>query len=297
VLLGVVMETLRTFIVLAIEFTVLFFVVSWAVYLITGSISRQRLRSLLAGNPVRGMSMALALGAVTPFCSCSTVPVVAGMAGAGVAVPTLTAFLVMSPLVNPATIALLATLVSPWYAGAFVAASALLAATLGMAMGLFRVRLPASATQFGEGALAGPATSWRDRLRSSAVRAGRDLRKLAPLLATVAAIGALLHDRVSPAFVQSALDAAGPWAVPVAVLLGVPMYASTAVLLPIGAALAAGGMPLGVVTGFLVGATGLSVPEGVMLQRLLGGRYLAVLAVGFVAAAVSLAFLVQAVAP
>ena len=97
-------DTMRTFIVLAAEFTALFFAVSWGVYLIVGSIPRRRLQSLLAGNPVRGTAMALVLGAVTPFCSCSTVPVVAGMAGAGVAVPTLTAFLVMSPLVNPATI-------------------------------------------------------------------------------------------------------------------------------------------------------------------------------------------------
>lgn len=288
-------DTLRTFVVLALEFTALFFAVSWVVYLIVDSIPRQRLRSLLAGNPVRGTFMALILGAVTPFCSCSTVPVVAGMAGAGVAVPTLTAFLVMSPLVNPATIALLATLVSPWYAGAFVLASAVLAATLGVVMGLLRIRLPASA-QFGAVGPAGPVAPWRTRLIASAARAWRDLRKLAPLLALVAAIGALLHDRVSPAFVQTALAAAGPWAVPVAVLLGAPMYASTAVLLPVGATLAASGLPLGVVTGFLIGATGLSVPEGVMLQRLLGGRYLAVLAFGFVVAATLLAFLVQALA-
>ncbi|MFO7546981.1 MAG: permease [Trueperaceae bacterium] len=288
-------DTLRTFVVLALEFTALFFAVSWVVYLIVDSIPRQRLRSLLAGNPVRGTFMALILGAVTPFCSCSTVPVVAGMAGAGVAVPTLTAFLVMSPLVNPATIALLATLVSPWYAGAFVLASAVLAATLGVVMGLLRIRLPAPA-QFGAVGPAGPVAPWRTRLIASAARAWRDLRKLAPLLALVAAIGALLHDRVSPAFVQTALAAAGPWAVPVAVLLGAPMYASTAVLLPVGATLAASGLPLGVVTGFLIGATGLSVPEGVMLQRLLGGRYLAVLAFGFVVAATLLAFLVQALA-
>jgi len=291
-----VTDAVRTFVVLATEFTGLFFVVSWTVYLITGSISRQRLRLLLAGNPVRGTAMALVLGAVTPFCSCSTVPVVAGMAGAGVAVPTLTAFLVMSPLVNPATVALLATLVAPWYAGAFVVASAVLAATLGGVMGLLRVRLPASAPLF-EATGTSEGTPFRVRLRSSGARAWRDVRKLAPLLAVVAAIGALLHDRVSPAFVLSALDAAGPWAVPAAVLLGVPMYASTAVLLPLGATLAAGGMPLGVVTGFLIGATGLSVPEGVMLQRLLGSRYLAVLAGGFVVAAILLAFLVQAVAP
>lgn len=202
----------------------------------------------------------------------------------------------MSPLVNPATVALLATLVAPWYAGAFVVASAVLAATLGGVMGLLRVCLPASAP-FVEATGTSEGTPFRVRLRSSGARAWRDVRKLAPLLAVVAAIGALLHDRVSPAFVLSALEAAGPWAVPAAVLLGVPMYASTAVLLPLGATLAAGGMPLGVVTGFLIGATGLSVPEGVMLQRLLGSRYLAVLAGGFVVAAVFLAFLVQAVAP
>lgn len=285
-------DALRSFIVLAAEFAIIYFAVSWGVHLIVASVPRQRLRALLAGNPARGLGLALLLGAVTPFCSCSTVPVVAGMASAGVAVPTLTAFLVMSPLVNPATVALLASLVSPWYAGVFVAASAVLALVVAGAMALVRVRVPTVADP-GPDAPDVASSPWLARLVGAAARAWRDLRRLAPMLAAVAAIGVLLHDRVPPGLVRSALEAGGAWTIPIAVLLGAPMYASTAVLLPMGATLAAGGVPLGVVTGFLIGATGLSVPEGVLLQRLLGTRYLVVLATAFVLAAVALAYLVQ----
>jgi len=290
-------DALRSFLVLAAEFAGIYLAVSWGVHLIVATVPRQRLRALLAGNPARGLGMALLLGAVTPFCSCSTVPVVAGMASAGVAVPTLTAFLVMSPLVNPATVALLASLVAPWYAGVFVAASAVLALVVAGVMALARVRIPGAPNTVADPVAAAPAgvpSPWGQRLAIAAARAWHDLRKVAPMLAAVAAIGALLHDRVPADALRSVLEAGGAWTIPIAVLLGAPMYASTAVLLPVGATLAAGGVPLGVVTGFLIGATGLSVPEGVMLQRLLGTRYLVVLTTAFVLAAVALAYLVQA---
>jgi len=119
-------ETLRFVATLALEFAVISLVVTFAVHLLVASVPKERLRQAMAGRPWRGTGVALVFGAVTPFCSCSTVPVVAGMAAAGVPVVALTAFLVLSPLVNPATVALLATLVSPLYALAFVAAAIVL---------------------------------------------------------------------------------------------------------------------------------------------------------------------------
>ena len=136
-----------------------------------------------------------------------------------------------------------------------------------------------------------------ERARWAARRSVRDLRALAPLLGGVALIGALLYGRVDAVLIGRAIEAAGPWAVPVAVLVGVPVYASTAVLLPLGSALLATGANLGGVTAFLIGATGLSLPEGIMLQRLLGTRYLTVLATAFVGTAIVLGYLVQGLVP
>jgi uncharacterized protein len=202
----------------------------------------------------------------------------------------------VSPLVNPATVALLATLVSPVYAGGFVVASMALAVVVAAVVTLLRVR-PALDAVLRPAAPAGPPPGIVERARGAARRSGRDLRALAPLLGGVALVGALLYGRVDAGLIGRVIEAAGPWAVPVAVLVGVPVYASTAVLLPLGSALLATGANLGVVTAFLIGATGLSLPEGIMLQRLLGTRYLAVLAVAFVAAAVTVGYAVQAFAP
>jgi uncharacterized protein len=283
-------------VVLLAEFAAIFLVVSFLVHVTVQSVSADVLRRAMVGRPLRSTGLALVFGAITPFCSCSTVPLVAGMAAAGVPVTAMTVFLVLSPLVNPATIALLATLVSPLYAAGFVLASMVLALAVASVVTLAGVR-PSLPAALRPEAMPGTSLPWRARLRSAMARAVRDLLRLAPLFGAAAAVGALLYGRVEVASIGRLIDAAGPWAVPMAVAVGVPVYASTAVLLPIGSALLATGANLGVVTAFLIGATGLSLPEGIMLQRLLGGRYLLALATSFVAAAIALGFLVQALAP
>jgi len=287
-------EAARTLLVLLAEFAALFFVVSLAVHLIVSSVPPARLRRALAGHPARGLVSALLLGAVTPFCSCSTVPLVAGMSAAGVGVAATTAFLVVSPLVNPATVALLAAWVSPAYALGFVAASLALAVVVAGVVAASGVRPAAKGITAPPAAGAGAPPTLRRRIDAAAGRSWRDLRRLAPVLLAAAAVGAALAGRVDAGFIGRTVDAAGPWAVPIAVLLGIPVYASTAVLLPLGAALFASGADLGVVTAFLIGATGLSVPEGLLLHRLLGGRYLVVLVLAFFVAAVGIGYLLQA---
>jgi uncharacterized protein len=288
-----VAETIRLLVTLLAEFMAIFLAVTFFVHLWVQSVSTARLQRALAGHPVRGTALALVFGAVTPFCSCSTVPVVAGMLAAGVPVAPLTAFLVLSPLVNPATVALVATLVSPLHAVGFVLVSMAMALAVAGMMAALRVR-PSLTAALRPAAPAGPPGVLRERLRLAASRSARDLRALAPLLAGVALLGALLYGRVDAGMIGRTVEAAGFWAVPVAVLIGVPVYASTAVLLPLGTALLATGANLGVVTAFLIGATGLSLPEGFMLQRLLGTRYLATLTAAFVLAAIVIGYVVQA---
>ncbi len=290
------MVSIRFATVLLLEFATIFLVVSFSAHLLVSALSPGRLHAWLARYPRGSMALALLFGAVTPFCSCSTVPFVAGMVAAGVPIGPTTAFLVVSPLVNPATVALLATLVSPLHALGFVVASMALALVVAAVVVLLRVRpRPALALAVAPTDTVRP--PWRARLRTAAARSVLELRRLLPLLIAVAVLGAWLGKQVDVATVGRTIQAAGPWAVPVAVLVGVPVYASSALLLPLGAALLAGGTSLGVVTAFMIGATGLSVPEGVLLRRLVGGRYLAVLAGAFVLAAVAIGYLVEAFVP
>ncbi len=290
------MEALRVAATLLLEFSAIFLGVSFAAHLLVASLTTARLRLVLDRHPRQSLALALIFGVITPFCSCSTVPFVTGMVAAGVPIAATTAFLVVSPLVNPATVALLATWVSPLHALGFVVVSLLLALAVAGVVVLLRVRPRPTIAMAASPTVATP-PPLRPRLRGAAVRAATDLRRLLPLIAAVATLGTLLGSQTDLTAVGRTIQGAGAWGVPVAVLVGVPVYASTALLLPLGVALLAGGTSLGVVTAFMIGATGLSLPEGVMLQRLLGGRYLAVLTGAFVLAAVAVGYLVDAFVP
>ncbi len=293
------------------EFAAIFLVVAFVAHVLVRVLPPARLRAALGERPVRSTVAALLLGALTPFCSCSTVPLTAGMAAAGVPVVATTAFLVVSPLVNPATVALLVTLGSPVLAAGFVLASLVMALVVALAVGAAGVRprshIAAMASADGHGVSDGgaddpgatspraaPSRAWGALLRGAALGALQDFWRLLPVVIVVIALAAALSGRVDIGAVGRVMDAAGPFAVPLAVLIGIPVYASTAVLLPLGAALLAGGAGLGVVSAFLIGATGLSLPEGVLLHRLMGGRYLATVAATFVVAAVALGYLIEA---
>jgi len=295
------------------EFTAIFLAVAFAANLIVRGLPPARLRAALGDRPVRSTLAALLLGALTPFCSCSTVPLTAGLAAAGVPVVATTAFLVVSPLVNPATVALLATLGSPLLAAGFVLASLALALVVALTVAAAgvrpRSRLAAASASTDAGAVdvgahdpgvtaphEAPRGAAGALVRGAARGALQDFRRLLPVVVVVIGLAAALSGRVDIGAVGRAMDAAGPLAVPLAVLIGIPVYASTAVLLPLGAALLAGGAGLGVVSAFLIGATGLSLPEGVLLHRLMGGRYLAAVAATFVVAAVALGYLIEALA-
>lgn len=274
-------------------FAAIFLAASFAAHVSVASLSRDRLRAAMAGATWRSTVAGLVLGAITPFCTCSTVPLVAAMHASGVPSVATTAFLIVSPLVNPATVALVAALAGSVMAFGFVLMSILLALSVALALGLLGI---APKTVGGVAACHGPARTphWRTRARRAAAATLRDLWRLTPVLLGVALLGALLPASVDVGAVGRVLEQAGPLAVPLAVAVGVPVYASTALLLPLGAALLAGGASLGVVSAFLIGATGLSLPEGVLLYRLLGGRYLRALVGAFVLATVALGYLVDA---
>ncbi len=277
------------------SFAAIYLAVVFAAHVMVLSLGPARLQAALGGAPWRSTVAALGLGALTPFCTCSTVPLVAGMHAAGVPPLATTAFLIISPIVNPATVALLATLAGVPLAVGFVLLAGLLAVVVAGALALVRVRpRPHDGAVGCVAAEEGGTLPWPGRIGRAVKAARRDLGRLTPVLVAVAVLGAALHGRVDVDVIGRSLEAAGPLAVPLAVLVGVPVYASTAVLLPLGGALLTGGASLGVVSAFLIGATGLSLPEGVLLYRLLGGRYLRALVAAFVLATVALGYLVDA---
>lgn len=304
-------EALRFFALLTVELVLLYGFVSFGVELLQAWLGEDRLRAVLGGRArFPGLLMAAGLGIITPFCSCSTVPVVAGMDRAGVAWPMTATFLVISPLVNPALFTLMWGLVSPSYAALYVVASLAIALLVGAIIALAGWSSPPAPSPADQAACRQEACG-KDPCRQGACGSGGDpgwdvkqglwdavvdTRRLVPLFVLAAAIGAGLKHWVGTGWITGVLDAAGWWSVPVAALLGLPVYASTAVLLPLGALLLQQGIDLGVVTAFLMGATGFSVPEGLMLKGVIGPRRLAILGAAFVPAVVAIGYGFQLIA-
>lgn len=282
---------------LTVELTLIYLAVVLLVELLQQRLGPARIRDLLGdrSGPVQFLAAA-ALGAVTPFCSCSTVPVVAGMNKAGVPWPTLASFLVVSPLVNPALFTLMWTFVGATYAGLYVLASLLVAVAVGAAVALAgRAGLwDVDATR--EAAVLGPAQPTWDP-RGAARDALTSTWSMFPVFLAAGVLGAALKFWIGTAWIHDVVAGTGWWGVPLAAVVGVPVYASTAVLLPLGALLLEQGVNLGIVTAFLMGATGFSIPEGVMLKEIIGTRRLAILGAAFVPAVVGIGYGFQVLVP
>lgn len=280
-------ESLEFLAFLTVELTAIYLAVVFLVEVLQSRLGDDRLSRLMGADvgPSRFL-VAAGLGALTPFCSCSTVPIVAGMNRAGVPWPVLSSFLVVSPLVNPALFALMWALVGVGYAALYVVASLVVAVIVGGVIhgagwGLKETRRPDACGCSSQQATDGwnLSAAWSEALDSTA--------RLLPIFLGAGVLGTALKFWVGTGWIEGLLAGTGWWGIPLAAFVGIPVYASTAVLLPLGALLLQQGANLGVVTAFLMGATGFSLPEGLMLKEIIGGRRLAVLTGAFTVAVVA----------
>jgi uncharacterized membrane protein YraQ (UPF0718 family) len=249
-------------------------------------VSPATVREKLAGrNVVAGTAAAACFGIVTPFCSCSAVPLFIGFVEAGVPLGVTFAFLVSSPMVNEVALALLWGLFGPGIALAYVAAGLVVAIGAGLVIG--RLGMERHVEDYVWTIRAGTATlAFRPTVGDRARDAWRSttdiIRKVWPWVVAGIAVGAFIHGFVPTELVVSIGGSANPLAVPALVALGVPLYSNAAGTLPIVDALIGKGLPLGSALAFMMAVTALSVPEMVILRRVMKPRLLAVF-VGVVA--------------
>lgn len=241
-------------------------------------VSPERVRRALAGRGVLPGTMAAAgFGVVTPFCSCSAVPLFIGFVEAGVPLGVTFAFLVASPMVNEVALALLWGLFGPGIALAYTAAGLTVAVVAGLVIG--RLRMERYVEDYVWQVHAGGAAiafrpTLEDRLRD-AWRATIDIvRRVWPFVVVGIAAGAVIHGYVPTDLVASLGGRDNPLAVPALVALGVPLYSNAAGTIPIVEALLGKGLPLGSALAFMMAVTALSFPEWVILRRVMKPRLL-----------------------
>lgn len=258
------------------ELVVLFLAISFAVALLNRRLGPERIQSWLAGGKLTGPLKGAALGAVTPFCSCSTLPMLVGMLKAGVPFVTATAFLVASPLLNPIILGAVGLLfgwgIAAGYGIVAFGGTLVVAATwdwLRLERYVKKVRVAGGDTDSEpwNGLRAETPGAWRQALT--------DFRPLVVPMLVGVTIGAVIYGAVPQSFLATVAGPGNPVAVPVAAIIGIPLYVRAEAALPIGLALTSAGVGLGPVFALIIGGAGASIPEVSMLSALFKPRLLA----------------------
>lgn len=241
----------------------------------------ERTRALLSGrNEGAGNVMAALLGIVTPFCSCSAVPLFIGFVQAGVPLGVTFSFLISAPMVNEIALALLFALFGWKIAALYLALGLSIAIVSGYIIG--RLRMEAYLEDWVRNmpqvsaAVEGDTLKLTDRIDAGFASVREIVGKVWPYVLAGIAIGAVIHGYVPQDFMAGLMGKDAPWwSVPVSVLIGVPMYTNAAGIIPIVEALLAKGASLGTVLAFMMSVIALSFPEMVILRKVLKLRLIA----------------------
>ncbi len=289
------MHTLTTFGLILLELLALFAAVSVLVALINRRFGPERLRVWMADGRLPGPVKGLLLGIITPFCSCSTLPMLAGMLKAGVTFRTCMTFLLSSPLLNPVVIAGIVLLFGWRVALSYsvvTAALTLLAPLLWERLGLEaqvkRVKVVGETEP-------PPWRGIRREIRPALNEAWKDLRPLLAPMVVGVAIGAAIYGVVPQEQLAAVAGDDKPWAVPIAAVAGIPLYVRAETMLPIGVALQSAGVGLGAVFALMIGGAGASPPEVSMLTALFRPRLVVIFVATILVTAICGGFLIPLV--
>ncbi|MCE7555443.1 permease [Aliivibrio fischeri] len=270
-----VMDTLNMFAFLAAELTVLFLLISYLVGVLQEYIPPSKIQSILSGKNGRGYFVAGLLGAITPFCSCSTIPFLKGLLRAKAGFGTMMVFLFASPLLNPIIIGLFAVTfgikVTVFYFAIAMGVS-VIAGYLLEKLG-FEKYVKESAYIAPEPKCCGstcggekkaPQSKWMKIWNST----WSDFKKVLPYLIGGIALGSMIYGFMPTEFVARVASENNPFAIPVAAVIGIPLYIRAEAVIPLSAALAAKGMSLGAVMALIIGSAGASLTEVILLKSI-----------------------------
>ena len=235
----------------------------------------ERTRALLSGKRVGvGNVLAATLGIVTPFCSCSAVPLFIGFLSAGVPLGVTFSFLISAPMVNEVALVLLFGLFGWKVAVLYLVMGLLVAIVAGFVIGKLKMERYledwVQKIQAGQGvAHADQAMAWVERFEAGWSHVKQIVGKVWPYILLGIALGAGIDGYVPEDFMASFMGKDAWWAVPAAVVLGVPMYTNAAGIIPIVEALLGKGAALGTVLAFMMAVIALSAPEMIILRKAL----------------------------
>ena len=252
--------------------------------------SAEQTRAWLGGKREGvGNVLAAALGIITPFCSCSAVPLFIGFVESGIPLGVTFSFLISAPVVNEVALAMLFGMFGWKVAGLYMLAGVTIAVIAGVVIG--RLKLERYVEDFvwqiktGRGGILPDKPTWAQRFEIAWVSTKEIVGKVWPYVIVGIAIGAVIHGYVPESALVGIMGKGAWWSVPAAVLIGVPLYSNAAGVIPIVHALMEKGAALGTVLAFMMSVVALSLPEMVILRRVLKPKLIAIF-IGTVALAI-----------
>ena len=270
----------------SIKILLLLFFISMLMGIVNAYFPIERLRNYLVTHRMYGLQYLLAslFGAITPFCSCSSIPLFIGFVKGGIPLGVTFAFLITSPLVNEVAVAM--------FLGSFGVRITIIYVVSGIVLGMLggillgRMRLDrylsdwikAIQRQSEEqtGVWEAEKTSFFDRLPSIVRGSWNIVRGVIIYVLIGIGIGAVMHGFVPDGFFERYLAAGNWWSVPLAVILAVPMYANAAGIVPVIEVFVAKGVPLGTAIAFMMSVVGLSLPEATLLKKVMTWRLIGI---------------------
>ena len=272
-------KTAEFFVLITAELTILFLGISTLVALVLMYLPQEKLRSWLSQRGILGNFLATVVGSLTPFCACSTIPMTLGMLKAGAPFGPVMSFVISSPLLNPIIITMVGALMGLkacllYFSITFIGSIAfgIILDKSGGAAWVKNVQVKQNCC--GTAALDEPHT-FSEKLKASFLTAWKDFREVLPFLLIGVAIGAGIYGYMPQEFVLQLAGPDNPFAIPVAAIIGIPLYIRAETAIPIGMALAEKGMSLGAVIALIIGGAGMAIPEMSMLAGIFKKRLVA----------------------
>ena len=233
----------------------------------------EKVKKFLSRKSYFGNIIAACIGIVTPFCSCSAVPLFIGFVEAGVPLGVTFSYLIAAPMINEIAVVLLLGLFGWQTALLYVSTGLVIAITAGFVIGRLKVEGLVEEWVYqihsNNPGMEEAAPVFRDRIQSGYSAVSDIVGKVWPYLLVGIGVGAGIHGYVPENFMAGLMGKAAWWSVPVAVLIGVPLYSNAAGIIPVVQALLAKGASLGTALAFMMSVIGLSLPETIILRKVL----------------------------
>jgi len=279
-------KALNFFVYDSLKILLLLFLIVFLMGIVNDYFPIERLRNYLQQNKLFGLEYLFAslFGAITPFCSCSSVPLFIGFVRGGIPLGVTFSFLITSPLVNEVAVALFLGMFG-WKATLVYALSGILLGALGGWL-LGKMKLEHLLTDWVKQLLAQDALqqqqqdevpqTFRERLPEITRGAWEIVRGVLIYVLIGIGIGAAMHGYVPENFFEAYLGGGQWWTVPAAVILAVPMYANAAGIVPVIQVFVAKGVPIGTAIAFMMATVGLSIPEATLLKKVMTLKLIAI---------------------